>query len=553
MGGDGDWFYPGMSPFQFVKQRPRSFYGSQTGAQGHEAGYPFSRKHVYAPDASLSGRNRAVPGGEANRQWKETSSPNAGSIRKTKVTTIPVQDGNEESLKSGNLQGKKFAMPSDLEGRVVGKSKGDLEGQNAVGFSENAKKIVPGTVSHNSAACNRASGAMMKEDTAAILIQSRFRGYMVRRTAPLNCLRVIMSVMSQLRKLKTQIITDEYMDRLRADPKERVKLSETIMSLLLRLDALQGVHSTVREIRKAAVREAVALQETVDSELQKSLSETQERSKASPAAECNCSVNASDSTPSDDQDTEKRLETASVTHFMSGTFSENVEESIGSAVPMELSKLLDEENETRHLGGDTDSYITSDEILYIDERDSDGHREMASHPHTTEDDTTVATKSPKLDLEDDMTEHEDAGISCKDVATTGATRSEGENFCSDKNMEQNESSLENGSPAEADSDALHLLQSENEELKRMLKRCRTTNELQTSLICDLRERLSLLERRLEEKSKTAVKSSSKCKKRSSKGGRISERRSIRNRNRSRQPHIWSEDENCNEAVRDDDY
>ncbi|KAJ7550497.1 hypothetical protein O6H91_07G103700 [Diphasiastrum complanatum] len=488
MGGDGDWFYPGMSPFQFVKQRPRSFYGSQTGAQGHEAGYPFSRKHVYAPDASLSGRNRAVPGGEANRQWKETSSPNAGSIRKTKVTTIPVQDGNEESLKSGNLQGKKFAMPSDLEGRVVGKSKGDLEGQNAVGFSENAKKIVPGTVSHNSAACNRASGAMMKEDTAAILIQSRFRGYMVRRTAPLNCLRVIMSVMSQLRKLKTQIITDEYMDRLRADPKERVKLSETIMSLLLRLDALQGVHSTVREIRKAAVREAVALQETVDSELQKSLSETQERSKASPAAECNCSVNASDSTPSDNQD----------------------------------------------------------------ERDSDGHREMASHPHTTEDDTSVATKSSKLDLEDAMIEHEDAGISCKDAATTGATRSEGEIFCSDKNMEQNEPSLENGSSAEADSDALHLLQIENEELKRMLKRCRMTNELQTSLICDLRDRLSLLERRLEEKSKTAVKSSSKCKKRSSKGGRISERRSTRNRNRSRLSHIWSEDENCDEAARDDD-
>ncbi|KAJ7563315.1 hypothetical protein O6H91_03G105700 [Diphasiastrum complanatum] len=53
------------------------------------------------------------------------------------------------------------------------------------------------------------------------------------------------------------------------------------------------------------------------------------------------------------------------------------------------------------------------------------------------------------------------------------------------------------------------------------------------------------------KSKTAVKSSSKCKKRSSKEG-IAERRSNRNRNRSRQSHIWSEDKNFDEATRDDD-
>ncbi|KAJ7560274.1 hypothetical protein O6H91_04G121400 [Diphasiastrum complanatum] len=116
-------------------------------------------------------------------------------------------------------------MPQDLEGRVTGKGKADLEGQNAVGFSENAKKIVPDTVSQNLAACNGASGAMMNDDAVATLIQSHFRGYMVRRTAPLNCLRVIVSVMSQLGKLKTQIITDEYMCRLRADPKERVRQS----------------------------------------------------------------------------------------------------------------------------------------------------------------------------------------------------------------------------------------------------------------------------------------------------------------------------------------
>ncbi|KAJ7527299.1 hypothetical protein O6H91_16G047500 [Diphasiastrum complanatum] len=608
MGGGGDWFYPGIEPFQFVNEKGRNFYGSQTGAFWQDADSRFTRKPVYTPDAPSYGRNRALAGGEANRRWNETRFSNIG---KPEVTSIHVQDGNAESPKSGNVEGKKLHPPQDLEGRVSGQGKGILEGVNAVRSVEKLKKFVPVIVSQNSAASDGACGAMMSDNVAAALIQSHFRGYMVRRTVPLNSLRLISSVMSKLRKLKAQISTDEYMDELRADSKERLKLSETIMSLLLRLDALQGVHFTVREIRKAAVREAMALQETVDSLLKHGIFENLQNSKLSPTVGFNRSVNGSD--------TEKHLEAAPVTNLVS--VSENIEGIIGSNVPVEIIQSPHEENETRHLGQGTNHYMTSDEILKIDERYSDDRRGMATPSHTTEDHTSVATEFPRFTLGDDAMEHEDAELSCKNGATSLAPSERGI-ICYDQNMKEKGSVLQKNcarkvgstlgedlqrscchenlrsiicfdyendqfrndaeegeqhlddvdrkpllqdlisqetawdvsanSCVESDSDILHLLQNANEELKSTLKRCQMTNDSQTTLIRDLRERLLLLERQLEEKSKTATKSSSKWKKRSSRRGRFSERRLLRNRNAFKHWHdYWIEDENYDVAAGDD--
>ncbi|KAJ7527296.1 hypothetical protein O6H91_16G047300 [Diphasiastrum complanatum] len=179
--------------------------------------------------------------------------------RKPKVVTIPVQDGNRISPMFGNLQERKTMISLQ-----------------------------------NPGAGNDVPQEMMSENAAAILIQSHFRGYMVRRTDPLNSLRVISSVMSQLRKFKAQISRDEYMHKLRADPEECKKLSESIMSLLLRLDGLQNVHPTVREIRRSVARELVALLDRVDMQLQHGREEIPEDSKASPPVQYNGSADGSD-------------------------------------------------------------------------------------------------------------------------------------------------------------------------------------------------------------------------------------------------------------------
>jgi hypothetical protein len=53
-------------------------------------------------------------------------------------------------------------------------------------------------------------------------------------------------------------------ESIRQNEKERLKITEEIMSLILKLDAIQEVHSFVREARRAVVRELVSLEKDVD-------------------------------------------------------------------------------------------------------------------------------------------------------------------------------------------------------------------------------------------------------------------------------------------------
>ncbi|KAM0987775.1 hypothetical protein ACFX13_012041 [Malus domestica] len=52
---------------------------------------------------------------------------------------------------------------------------------------------------------------------------------------------------------------------MRRDAKERLKVNETLMNLLLKLDSVKGVDSGVRDFRRAVIKKAIALQERVDS------------------------------------------------------------------------------------------------------------------------------------------------------------------------------------------------------------------------------------------------------------------------------------------------
>ncbi|KAF5726647.1 hypothetical protein HS088_TW22G00328 [Tripterygium wilfordii] len=52
---------------------------------------------------------------------------------------------------------------------------------------------------------------------------------------------------------------------MKKDSKERLKVNETLMSLLFRLDSIRGVDSGVRDCRKSVIKKAIALQEMVDS------------------------------------------------------------------------------------------------------------------------------------------------------------------------------------------------------------------------------------------------------------------------------------------------
>jgi len=103
------------------------------------------------------------------------------------------------------------------------------------------------------------------EDAAATEIQAFYRGYVVRKTQPLQHLKVIKVVKGELESLKFKSQEAEQKMKLRSDSKERLRWTEGVMALLLRLDSLQGVHPEVRLIRKAVTKELLGFQETIDS------------------------------------------------------------------------------------------------------------------------------------------------------------------------------------------------------------------------------------------------------------------------------------------------
>ena len=62
-----------------------------------------------------------------------------------------------------------------------------------------------------------------------------------------------------------RISKKENLESIRSDPKERLRVNETLMSLLFRLDSVRGIDSGVRDCRKSVIKRAIALQEFLDS------------------------------------------------------------------------------------------------------------------------------------------------------------------------------------------------------------------------------------------------------------------------------------------------
>lgn len=100
----------------------------------------------------------------------------------------------------------------------------------------------------------------MLKDSAALKIQKVFRGFIVRKSV-----KKVASIRNEVDEIERRISGDEVIDLIRRDEKERLRVNETLMSLLFKLDSIHGVDMGVRALRKAVTRKAIALQEKVDS------------------------------------------------------------------------------------------------------------------------------------------------------------------------------------------------------------------------------------------------------------------------------------------------
>ncbi|XP_009590995.1 BAG family molecular chaperone regulator 5, mitochondrial-like isoform X1 [Nicotiana tabacum] len=96
--------------------------------------------------------------------------------------------------------------------------------------------------------------------TAAVKIQSAYRSYIVR-----TLVKKISAVNSEANYLQRLIQRQQdTVDAVRSSERERIRMNEALMGLLLRLDSVPGIDPTVRELRRHVSRRIVGLQEILD-------------------------------------------------------------------------------------------------------------------------------------------------------------------------------------------------------------------------------------------------------------------------------------------------
>ncbi|VVA91057.1 unnamed protein product [Arabis nemorensis] len=105
--------------------------------------------------------------------------------------------------------------------------------------------------------------------SAAARIKSGYRSYKIR-----SLYKTISSVNREASRVQSMIQRQETVDAIRSDEKERLRMNETLMSLLLKLDSVPGLDPTIREARRKVSRRIVGMQEILDS-----ISETKDESQ----------------------------------------------------------------------------------------------------------------------------------------------------------------------------------------------------------------------------------------------------------------------------------
>lgn len=103
-------------------------------------------------------------------------------------------------------------------------------------------------------------GSEQSRSDSTVKIQKVFRGFLVRKSV-----KKIAAMRGEVDEIEKRISKPEMVELIRRESKERLRVNETLMNLLLRLDSIRGVDSGVRDCRKAVIKKAIALQERVDS------------------------------------------------------------------------------------------------------------------------------------------------------------------------------------------------------------------------------------------------------------------------------------------------
>lgn len=197
--------------------------------------------------ANGSSRSPSPPAQKGNKKEVEPSKKEKAtevvdrtiSENKDLMRTSKIPDNSKEDVSKNPT-----VRESEKDGDRCETSKDEGAQKVADGKSEETNKP---TETAKSVADGKLKRKTLSDMEAAVLIQSAFRGFEVRRWEPLKKLKQIADIREQVADIRNRISTLETSD-LQKDDKQRVIIGETIMRLLLKLDTIQVCTSLIELI-----------------------------------------------------------------------------------------------------------------------------------------------------------------------------------------------------------------------------------------------------------------------------------------------------------------
>ncbi|KAL2560039.1 BAG domain-containing protein [Forsythia ovata] len=309
-------------------------------------------------------------------------------------------------------------------------------------------------------------GSESTRSASALKIQKVFRGFLVRKSV-----KKIKDVKVQVDGIEERLLKSEVVELIKRYEKERLKMNESLMALLFKLDSVRGVDLGVRDFRKAVIRKAIALQEKIDAAASVNSENVSEINE----------VEIMDCAGNSDTFSEKSMEGSAETDLEKWG-NENTD---NLDVPTEHSHKL--EDSAENLGNSTEN----SDNLEVPTDDSDKLEDINSADQTGECmfEQSVETEDKTMECLENC-----RAMEAIDVGVDHEVKVDEEN-CTDNRVEEGGKVEEGGSAnGKSDRELLEKMMAENAKMMDMMTQLSGKNEKQTQMLNALTRRVELLEK-----------------------------------------------------------
>ncbi|KAL9234511.1 hypothetical protein vseg_009377 [Gypsophila vaccaria] len=214
-------------------------------------------------NGKISSRSPSPPGEkkvQVSSDSKEERKDKAKEEVQVKEVVGKESCGNDVVISHGTKEEEKRSCGQEHQSEAEGKMSQDGDGSQVDGkIAAESQQMKESKHEGDGAHVKK----VLSETEASVIIQSAYRGYAVRRWEPLKKLQQIANIDEEASKIRRQI--EKLESCVTLDNKEKIAIGEHIMNLLLKLDTIQGIHPSVRDVRRSVAKELITLQEKLDS------------------------------------------------------------------------------------------------------------------------------------------------------------------------------------------------------------------------------------------------------------------------------------------------